>query len=84
MTALGIPRAGSCRTSDPDYDPLLVRIGRRIDVLLNGEPVSDVVAYNCDEGWVRAMKRTKHGRLHVQNGIAAEQLLRGDASVRWR
>lgn len=84
---LTIPRSGSCRESDPDYDPLIVRFGLRFDVLLNGERVSHVIAYDCDEGWVRALKvRGGPGleRPFIENGKAAEHTVRGDVSVRWR
>jgi hypothetical protein len=84
----GIPRFGSCRSDDADYDPLIALVGPRFDVLLDGEPVRHVIAYDCNEGWVRAM-RTRPGQngrpvKYIQNGKAAEHTLRGNVSVRWR
>lgn len=83
-----IPRSGSWRLDDPDYDPLVVRLAQRFDVLLDGEPVRHVVAYNCDEGWIREVK-TRPGRngrqvKYIENGKCAERILRGNVSVRWR
>lgn len=82
--ALDIPRAGSCRSSDPDYDPVLVRIGRRIVIEVDGVAVDHVIAYDCDEGRVRQLRCNGHGKPYVESGKAAEQTLRGSVSVRWR
>ena len=81
---LTIPRFGSCRFSDEDFDPLLVRICKRIEVLLHGQPVQQVIAYNCEQGWVRAHKVHANGSTVVENGIAAEHILHGSVAVRWR
>jgi hypothetical protein len=81
---LTIPLFGSCRSSDVDFDPVIVRIRKRIDVLLHGQPVQNVVAYNCEQGWVCALKVHANGATVVENGIAAEQILHGSVTVRWR
>lgn len=81
---LAIPRSGSVLEKDADYDPFLVRIGARIDVLLDGEPVRKVIAFNCDEGWVRAYKVNTSGFMYLENGTVAEHTLHGNVSVRWR
>ena len=84
---VAIPRSGSCRSDDPEYDPLLVRVGTRLEFLLDGQPVDHVIAYDCDHGWIRRLK-VRHGsgkpRPYVENGCAAEQVLRGKVEVRWR
>jgi hypothetical protein len=69
----GIPRFGSCRSDDASYDPYLVRLlGRRIDVLLNGRVLPNVIAYDCRAGWARStcVRRPKRGCLKplVRNG----------------
>jgi len=78
-----IPRSGSCRETDHNYDPMIVRLGKRFDVLLDGAPVARVIAYDCEGGWVRTMKANGRG-VCLENGRAAERTLRGEVTVAWR
>ena len=84
--ACAIPRRGSIHESDPDYDPLFVRLCGRFEVLLDGEPVPNVFSYNCDAGWIRRYQTDSRGRLRFNplKGVVQEEVLRGSVSVRWR
>jgi hypothetical protein len=75
---LTIPRAGSCRAGDREYDPYLVRIIRRLEVRFNGHVIDDVVAYDCNHGLI--LTQTRRNR-HV---LEHERTLRGDVTVAWR
>jgi hypothetical protein len=81
-----IPRHGSVSSTDADYDPLMVRLHNRYDVLLNGKPVSHVVAYHCRDGWVRRFVTNSKGKVRRLAGspIVREETLVGQVSVRAR
>lgn len=90
--AIALPRFGSVRDSDADYDPLIARIGKRYDVLLDGKPISKVIAYHCDQGWIRRFVTDKRGNLRLfpiegpgQTGKRVrEETLVGAVTVRWK
>jgi hypothetical protein len=90
--SMALPRFGSARSNDADYDPLIVRIGKRYDVLLNGRPITKVIAYNCDEGWIRRFLTDSRGKIRLfpiggpgQRGSnVREETLVGQVTVRWR
>lgn len=84
MPSVQIPRSGSCRQSDPDYDPLLCRLLPRIDVKIFGVSVPRVIAYNCDEGWIRSLRVNQFGKVHLVHGKVMEKLLRGTVTVTMR
>jgi len=61
-------------------------LARRLDIFLNGEPVHDVVAYDCDAGTVTRHKRDHNGdRIIDVSGEKLEtETLSGDVRVRYR
>lgn len=53
----------------------LGRQGKRLSVLLDGEEVQHVVAYDCEAGWVERHKLNSAGeRFVVNNRIASERV----------
>jgi hypothetical protein len=86
--ALTIPRFGSTRASDPDYDPVLARIIDRVLIRVDGKSVFSPVAYNIDEGWVRALAYKRHRTgpitMAMRKGVVLEETLVGRVAARWR
>lgn len=82
---MALPLFGSCRADDEAYDPYFVRIRDRLSVCVDGRPVRDVIAFDCRDGWVRAIcyRRPVQGQsfVDVQHGVATERLLRGHVTV---
>jgi hypothetical protein len=85
---MALPLFGSCRADDPTYDPYFARIRDRVVVLVDGRPVPGVIAYDCREGWVRAVryKNARRGAAvrDVHLGVGTERLLYGRVTVLWR
>lgn len=86
MPTLTIPRLGSVRQSDAEYDPVVARIGPRFDVFVNGQVQTHVIAYNCAEGWIRRFVTNRLGKIQVAKGypFVREELRRGIVTVAWR
>lgn len=56
----------------------LANRGKRLSVLINGEESQSVIAYNCEEGWIKRHK-LKDGKPYVDPGQdrAATELVKG-------
>ena len=78
------PQAMSVRTNSPLWRPDCFEIGPRFDVLLDGEPVPRVIAFDCDEGWVQAHRVDGDGRMQIEGGEVAEHVLTGTVATAWR
>lgn len=81
-----IPRAMSVRTNSPLWRSDCFEIGPLFDVMLDGEPVAHVIAYDCDEGWVQRFKPDENGRkqLNESGNGALEEVLHGALTVQPR
>lgn len=55
-----IPRRLSALEDHPDYHPIWSRCVHQ--VYLNGQPVADVLRFDCDEGWVEIRERDARGK----------------------
>ena len=56
----------------------------RVRVLLNGEPLRDVVGYDAGDGWVERYRRDDRGNHVLQGGRLATERLRGTVTVEWK
>lgn len=60
------------------------RAGTGLRVFLNGEPVSRVLAYDIDAGFVRRIAVDERGFVRVERGEVVEEELRGKVQVGWK
>jgi hypothetical protein len=62
------------------------RIGPRLAVLLNGNVVTRVIAYDCDAGEIERYEEDENGEVRVnrRTGQAMRETLRGNVMACWR
>jgi len=82
------PQAFSIRSTDLSYCADWRDVGNRFDVLLDGQRMERVIAYDCRAGWVRTLRANDQGKLQLVS-IAGEltvleETLQGDVTVAWR
>ena len=67
----------------PDFD---YRIGVWIDVLLNGEIMDNVVAYDCKAGWVKTQALDANGKIQLDESRKRVLLVKwsGRVEARWK
>ena len=69
--------------ADPTFDP---DVGARIMVKLDGQPCARVVAYDCEEGWVRKFQTTADGHVRVSptRDEALKETVTGFVTAEWK
>jgi hypothetical protein len=67
----------------PDYDP---SVGMRLVVCLDGEEAKEVVAYDCEAGWILQHRRDKAGQFVIDRAheCIASVRTEGKITVGWR
>lgn len=66
---------------DAGFDP---EIGRRVEVLLDGEVRDHIISYDCRAGTIERYVCKADGQVCIENDEAAKETLTGDVTVRWR
>jgi hypothetical protein len=81
-----VPRQLSVRPDSPFYRDDIAVIGPMLDILLDGEVVSQVVTYDCDNGYIVRNKTDDAGRpmLNDRRDEVLTEVLHGGVSVRRR
>lgn len=67
---------------NPDFD---LELGARVEVLLNGTPLGDVIAYDVKERWILRNATDERGNivLDLDRCRIQTEKLYGDVAVRW-
>lgn len=75
------PRAYGVRLPDYDHD-----LGARLEVLFNGQVVTDVIEYDCDKGHLLRYNTDEQGnvRLDRLRDAAETAVLTGNVEVRFK
>lgn len=79
----GLPRQFTALRGDPHFEPSLMKLSERIDVLLDGEVLPEVARYDVDLGRVDRNERGPDGCLVLERGAPKLETLYGLVEVRW-
>lgn len=82
----GIPACASVREGDAEYTPELRRIGRDIDVALDGKVLTRVIAYDAPAGTVLRFATDDANSVkwnEARRDLLTERLA-GKVEVRWK
>lgn len=80
----GIPVACSVLQGEPHYDPAALRmIEGLVEVLLDGDSLDLVVAYDIPAGRITCQRRDWRGRVLIERGAPVLETFEGLVEVHW-